>query len=464
VEPGKEFVALWGTGYDTGRACLEIEREHRILERIWTEPGRTQQTLRRLVDESMRGGFTLHVTQVRENRAYLTQRQVIVPWSDHDLDLRWETFRSNLTPGSQETWTAVVTRPPPATGSSTNPIPALTEWVATLYDASLDAFAPLQWSDRFPGFRQEYSTAHARFANQPASLNRLFGNDDPGFESVVLTRRQFPSDLVGGGGRHFGMQARMMTRTGVTSFEVDSLAAPAPAAAPMMMADASMENLSLAKAGVLAGTGGGNAAPPPPTPTPDPSTVSPRKNLQETAFFLPHLLSDSNGVVRLTFTLPEALTEWRFLGFAHDRELRAGSLRGTAVTSKDLMVRPNPPRFLREGDVLEFPVQVVNRSNQPQRGKVRLDLRNAFDDEPLNSALGLRQPEQSFDVPAGESRTYAWRLEVPDATPFLVWKAVATSGTLTDGEEAPLPVLSRWVFLTESLPLPIRGPARKEFV
>lgn len=466
LEPGQEFVALWGTGYDTGRACLEIERNHRILERIWTEPGRTQQTLRRLVDESMRGGFTLHVTQVRENRAYLTQRQVVVPWSDHQLDLRWETFRSHLTPGSQETWTAVVTRPPPVGGTSTNPIPALAEWVATLYDASLDAFGPLYWTDRFPGFRQEYSTAHTRFANQSVSLNRLLGNYDPGFESVSLTRRQFPADLVGGGGRRYGMSPRLMTRTGVTSMEADSFAftVPAPAAAPMMLADASMEQASMAKGGTPAGTGGGGTPPPPPTPAPDPSTVSPRRNLQETAFFLPHLLSDSNGVVRLTFTLPEALTEWRFLGFAHDRELRAGTLNGTAVTSKDLMVRPNPPRFLREGDVLEFPVQVVNRSDQRQRGKVRLDLRNAFDEQSLNTPLGLRQPEQSFDVPAGQSRTYFWRLEVPDATPFLVWKAVATTGSLSDGEEAPLPVLSRRVFLTESLPLPIRGPARKEFV
>ena len=103
----------------------------------------------------------------------------------------------------------------------------------------------------------------------------------------------------------------------------------------------------------------------------DLSKVSARKNLNETAFFFPQLMSDSNGVVRMTFTMPEALTKWHFLGFAHDQNLRGGFLEGHAVTAKDIMVQPNPPRFLREGDTVEFTVKVSNQSDKPQTGRVR---------------------------------------------------------------------------------------------
>ena len=119
----------------------------------------------------------------------------------------------------------------------------------------------------------------------------------------------------------------------------------------------------------------------PPAPKPDLSKVSARKNLNETAFFFPQLTSDSNGVVRMTFTMPEALTKWQFLGFAHDRSVRSGFLEDHAVTAKDLMVQPNPPRFLREGDTVEFTVKVSNQTAKPQRGKVRLTFTDALNNQ-----------------------------------------------------------------------------------
>jgi uncharacterized protein YfaS (alpha-2-macroglobulin family) len=129
------------------------------------------------------------------------------------------------------------------------------------------------------------------------------------------------------------------------------------------------------------------------------SHVSARKNLNETAFFYPQLMSDSNGVVRMTFTMPEALTKWHFLGFAHDQKLRAGFLEGHAVTAKDIMVQPNPPRFLREGDTVEFTVKVSNQSDKRQTGRVRLTFgevgRRA---ESADKLLHNAKPEQDFDI------------------------------------------------------------------
>ncbi|MBM3891144.1 MAG: alpha-2-macroglobulin family protein, partial [Verrucomicrobia bacterium] len=175
------------------------------------------------------------------------------------------------------------------------------------------------------------------------------------------------------------------------------------------------------------------------------------------------MVSDKDGVVRMTFTMPEALTTWRFLGFAHDRACRSGYLEGKTVTAKDLMVQPNPPRFLREGDVVEFTVKVTNQTDARQTGRVRLTFNDARTEQSADKLLDNFKPELDFDLPAKESRSCAWRIQVPDGAPFLTYKAVASTGKVSDGEEGYLPVLARRILVTESLPLPIRGPATKKF-
>lgn len=212
------------------------------------------------------------------------------------------------------------------------------------------------------------------------------------------------------------------------------------------------------KAKTLDGVAGDEAA-----PQPDLSKVAARQNLNETAFFFPHLVSGADGVVKMEFSMPEALTEWKFLGFAHDKELRSGSLQGTAVTAKDLMVEPNPPRFVREGDEIEFTVKVSNKSAARQTGSVRLALSDARTLASADAALGNAKTDQAFDVPAGETRTFSWRLAVPDGMGFLIYKTVGSTGRLSDGEEGWLPVLSRRILVTESLPLPVRGKQTKSF-
>ncbi|MFM8274831.1 MAG: alpha-2-macroglobulin family protein, partial [Gemmata sp.] len=196
---------------------------------------------------------------------------------------------------------------------------------------------------------------------------------------------------------------------------------------------------------------------------PDLNNVSPRKNLNETAFFFPHLTAAADGTVRLEFTVPEALTRWKLLGFVHDRELRSGFVTDTLVTAKDLMAQPNPPRFLREGDQLEFTVKVSNSSAARQKGTARLSFKETRTDKPVDAQLGLANPDQPFDLAAGESRTLSWTVSVPDDTGPLTYKAVAATDKLSDGEEGVIPVLSRRVLVTESLPLPIRGPGAKDF-
>jgi hypothetical protein len=459
VEPGETFAALWGTGYDAGRAFVEIECNGKILQRGWTNAGRTQASITQAVTEELRGGFTVRVTFVRENRAYTESRLVQVPWTNKTLSIRWESFRSKLTPGAKETWTAVVSGP--------NAQRAAAEMVATLYDASLDQYRSRDW----PGVSGVLRTELTR---QPA----VFQNVRAGFRAVANWRRPAPR----GAGWHY----RRFTPEVATIFGRDDLVVLSPfgettdsaegytAAAntlPGSELNTTVMELGPRSASIAIVTVDSfiqSIAPPPPeaigtSDQPNLARVTARRNLNETAFFFPQLLTDEKGEVRMTFTAPEALTRWKFLGFAHDRELRSGLLTGTAVTAKDLMVEPNPPRFLREGDRVEFTVKVTNQSEQPQNGTVRLTFADAASLQPVDAALANGTTDQPFELGPKQSRSYFWRVTVPDGQGFITYKAVAASSTVSDGEEGFLPVLSRRVLVTESLPLQIRGAGEREF-
>ena len=537
IEPGAEFAALWGTGYDGGRAFIEIEHRRQMIKRYWTNPGRTQQQIKQAVTEEMRGGFTLHVTRVRENRAYLESRHIEVPWSNKDLEIKWEHFTSKLEPGGKETWTAVIQtrgsksearrRPDGKDGAKGLPSPpthrggvgeegqgeagrspelAIAEMVASLYDRSLDQFMAHSWPERFSFFRQDYSIARPSFENTAKQFQWIKGQWEQRYQSVDLRHREFPPDLAANyrGYEFQKSELRGLDRQPFGLASTEAARRDMKLGAPVVVTGSRIPSAMEAEAKNGAAYFGadkrdGERGAPLPPQTPDLSQVTARKNLSETAFFFPQLVSDSNGVVRMTFTMPEALTEWKFMGFAHDRACRCGYLEGKTVTAKEVMVEPNPPRFLREGDLIEFTVKVSNQTTNRQTGKVRLTFGKALTGESANGALDLRavgmrslSPSEegripdpsaaalakagvrergnrrdsaeppsdiSFEIPAKESRSYSWRIKVPDGAPFLTYKAVAAGGSVSDGEEGFLPVLSRRILVTESIPLPIRGPA-----
>lgn len=455
VEPGEKFSGLWGTGYETGRAFVELECDGRSLQAYWTATDRTQHLVELPVIEEMRGGVTLRVTYVRENRAYLNERVVEVPWSNKQLAVKWESFRSKLLPGQKETWTAVVTGPDAQRTAA--------EMVATLYDASLDQFAPHNWLRGFGVFRQEFSGVISEFENSLVGFQYVHGQWTVDSRNENWRYRSFPRDITA---NLLGWGNNEEEVLSLSPFEVSAGSSSGYAAASTLAGNRMRTEhrdigaaVTVVNSQFLRDVTAGGSAPPPP----DLSKVTARKNLNETAFFFPHLLAGEDGVVKLQFTMPEALTEWKFLGFAHDQKLRAGFLTDKVVTAKDLMVEPNPPRFVREGDAIEFTVKVSNQSDSPQRGQVRLTFADAATLQPVDAALGNRATEQSFDVPAKQSRSFSWRIAVPDGMGFLTYKAVGATASASDGEEGFLPVLSRRILVTESLPLPIRGKATKQF-
>ena len=481
LQPGEPFTVLWGSGHAEARACVEFFKDGKLLKREWSAPGRTQQVFTIATDESMRGGITARVTQTTLNRMFEKDIRADISWSNKELKVRWEHFTDKLAPGARETWTAVVTGPD---GS-----PAPVEMVAALYDASLDELHHTYWNSRYAmtsQLRYDDGLSPGTFASIANSFDTLLNpdgrEDDFDLEQPYrdwFEEREDYGDYAGG-------INPLLIRSLGQSDDVSMIASFGMAGLPNSIAGVFGSGGTVALSGVMtAGLRSGDGAisrssidaifnrsanyiaavdaPPAAVPRP-PVPQPPRRNLQETAFFYPHLVSDERGEVRIAFTMPEALTTWRFFGFAHDRELRSGFLEGSTVTAKDLMVQPNPPRFLREGDTLAFTVRITNQSDREQSGTARFTLTDAATLKEVTAALGISAPEQPWTVPAQQSRTLSWRLTVPDGTGFLNYRATATAGDLTDGEEGWLPVLPRRVVLTESTNLPVRGAGSREFV
>ncbi|MCF7958069.1 MAG: hypothetical protein K9M57_06425, partial [Phycisphaerae bacterium] len=390
LAPGESYTAMWGTGYDQGRAYIEVIHRDKPLLAYWTEHGRTVAVVEQAVTERMRGGFTLRVTQVRENRAYVTQRKVEVPWSNKELGIQWAHHTSKLEPGQKETWTATVTGP--------NAEGAVAEMAAALYDESLDAYLPHRWMNAFNVFYQDASRMNSALQNSMDQFNYLDGSWPIQYKSYSLQYRAFPQDIIAY--QQYRLYSRRLEKGAIggmgmrNGVETDS----------MVMADFSAESaapMAMRASAKTADAPAASAAPGEPAPEPKANLekVSARKNLQETAFFFPNLTTNKDGSVNLAFTMPEALTTWKFMAFAHDKELRAGFLTDSVITQKDIMVQPNAPRFLREGDELAFSVKVINLSPTRQKGMVRLTLSDARTLKSNDAALGNTKTDLAFDIP-----------------------------------------------------------------
>ena len=457
VEVSREFSAVVGTGYTTGRALVEISQAGKTLSRSWTEPGRTQWPVSLAVGEPHRGGFTVTAWMVRNGRLHRKQRVIDVPWTNKHLAITWERFTRRLEPAAQEVWRAQITSvADPLAGPAT---PAVAEMLALLYDQSLDALVPHEW----PGhgllgmFRREWGGPQVAFTNAAELFVQIRGAWRLADAPVEITYREFREPFGPAAGRRFaimgaGAATMMMRKGGMRAMPMEP-AAPAAMMAEAAPADASRNDAEL-----------GRGAEAPPRPEVAATAPPPRTNLVETAFFLPTLTSDKQGVVTIEFTLPDTLTTWQFKGLAHDAALRSGTITDTCVSAKDLMVEPLLPRFLREGDVVQIPVKVSNTTTGRLAGTVRLSLADARTSEPRDTLIdGPR--EQSFDLTAGESKPAIFTVNVADGADVLrvlaVGTAQASARPASDGEESLLPVLPRRVPVTETVPLTIRGPGSR---
>ena len=446
LEPDSQLDLLVKTGFDS-TYVLETNTDISPEFTAFTETRRIQRT----ISEEDRGGLPFSWLYVHNNRVYTANTQVQVPWSNRDLQLEWATHRDKLLPGEAEEWQLTIK------GAKKDAVAA--ELLAGLYDASLDALKPHAWHwnklspTRWLQTTWQANSGFGTAAGRPWA-NSMNPRTPPGYEKRYDELLNYPA-LAG-----FGRQ-KLMVR-GVSA---------APAAreeVAYVTAERAADQAFDADESVVVGFGEQKEADqdsaglpePPAAPT---ETIPVRTNLQETAFFFPDLQTDAEGNVTLRFTMPEALTEWKLMAFAHTPDWKTGYLEGKIKTQKDLMVMPNLPRFLRQGDDIRFSAKVSNISAEALNGTAYIELLDATTLQPL-AAVGNGVQEQPFEVGSHQSTDVAWTFSVPDSLfhPVVV-RISAKAGNFTDGEENTLPVITNRMLVTETLPLPVRGNESKTF-
>ncbi len=448
LKPGDSLEAFWATGYEAGPAYIEICHKNNPVLSYWINSTKNKQFISFPVDEDMRGGFYVRVFQVKENRLYETSYFAYVPWTNKDLNIKLVHFNSKMEPGSKESWKIEV--------SGEDAEMQSIEMLASMYDASLDAFVAHSWNG-IDVFYRDYTVLNNVFSNKFTKLNNcIYKYKKSWFGVPQIILPSFPRDLIPEFQRYMVKSLNEYTpkppkpvpsiKRDIQTMQVLSVNQKTES---VSYSESSSDNKKEEKKEII------NEI--------DLSKIKARNNFNETAFFMPQLTVNNEGIVSINFQMPEALTTWKFMGFAHGTKLQNGLIQQKIVTQKELMIQPNAPRFIREGDKIEFSVKVTNLTEQEQSGVVALDLLDAITDKSRNDEFKNQNNKKSFIIPAKQSRGFSWLLDIPYKPGFVKYRAVGATKRNSDGEEALLPILSSRILVTESLPLPIRGNETKNF-
>ncbi|AXY75818.1 alpha-2-macroglobulin [Paraflavitalea soli] len=469
-EPGETASYQLTSNLDNVFMIHDIGRKDAKEERKFITLNQNSPSFEIPISENDRGGLGVQIAFVKHNRVYSNSLQFNVPYSNKDLTIAYTTYRDKTLPGSTEKWKVKIS------GYKGDQVAA--EMLTTMYDASLDQFQSHNWQKPFiwSNYNQQaYWTGDVCF--RQVQSQEHYDRDvtsawfDKSYDHLIT------NDMSMGGGQQIRLRGtKSMRNDAAIERNLSMEAAAAPVAAmmkkvPGMQVDAKDEMVvqgeEIKKDGWMGGIGlTGTKEKEKATAPP----VQPRKNFNETAFFFPDLRTDAEGNVEFSFTMPEALTQWKWMTLAHTKELAFGYSEKNIITQKELMVQPNAPRFMREGDRMDFSGKIVNLSSKELTGQVELQLIDPTTNQSVDGWFRNVFPNQFFTVGAGQSIPVSFSLEIPyqynkPVTYRLVasTKAGANESALSDGEENMLPVVSNRMLVTESLPLPVRGIGTKNF-
>ena len=452
---GKPVYIQVGSSENGAHIVYSIIAGNKLLEKGAWELGDSIVTLPFTYKEEYASGIVLNYSFVKQGKCYTRMMSIARPLPEKKLNIAWKTFRNRLTPGQKEEWTLKITTP--------DGKPAKAQLMSVLYDKSLDQIAPHSWKMSL-GFSQwlpscywtsnlwyytmdllgVYPTKYfdqkqldvdkfdGKFFSyyaymQAVELSKLERSSGGTVESVRIQKDEVVREEAKG----IWIRSSKMTRVG----------AAAPSANKVFDVVEEMPQ--------FAGGSGSDARQ-------FLDKVQVRENMNETAFFYPALESDNNGNVAIRFTLPESVTTWKFMGLAHDKEMRNGLLVDEAVAQKTVMVQPNMPRFLREGDKSTIVVKLFNTSDKKVSGNARMQIL----DPETNKVVW--QKTQNYSIDAEGSATISFDVQGLKEGVYIN-KVVAAGNGYSDGEQHYLPVLSNRELVVNTLPITLHQKGEQNF-
>ncbi|MCC6371874.1 MAG: hypothetical protein IT236_12770, partial [Bacteroidia bacterium] len=469
AEPGEKASFILASSYKDVEAYYDLEWEG---EKQQSEIQPSINPIEIAVEEKQRGGLAANVSFVKFGRFYSAKQYITVPFSNKELEIEFSTFRNKLLPGQNEEWKLTL--------KNKKGDKVAAELLAAMYDASLDVFRENNWTYYLNStFHSRVNYQHSLEGISHAELELYHHTDYYNAEVISydqLNLYQLGANTGygwGGGGLRGNVTYAMDFISAGSGSEADSQ--PIPGRSKFKESKMTKSNLNQSMKEVEEIV---KFTPPvikddaveesPDTGKTENSsglnTVTARKNFNETAFFFPQLSTNEKGEVVIKFTIPETLTRWKLMTLAHTKDLAFGFATKECVTQKELMVVPNTPRFLREGDALIFSGKISNLSDKDLSGLAELRFYDAITEKEISASLfDKEQVTKDFSCKKGTSTLLEWKLKVPMALQAAKYKVVAKAGTFSDGEEMVLPVLSNRLMVTESMPLPIRGKENKQF-
>ena len=382
-------------------------------------------------------GILVSMAFVKDGRLYSHNARIMKPAPEKKLQLKWTTFRDKLRPGQQEEWKLTVLYPD---GS-----PAEAEMLATMYDASLDKIYSAHKLDFGVDFHYVvpltyWNTSYMRNAYLYVDfpLKRLRAVPLEYSELIIPSTGRMEAMVVGyGGGSPRATLAGALKIRGRSAANavMNQEAVTDMVLQEEMVETSAQEKVEMGSSEELAETG----------------DIQIRENFAETAFFYPQLRTNEKGEVSISFVLPESLTRWKFMGLAHTRNVDYGKIEATATASKEFMLQPNMPRFVRVGDKANIAASLMNLSDKGVKGTVRMELFNPETEKVFYSQ------KQKFDVKGGETGHVNFTFEVGDKYAVMACRMVADGDTFSDGEQRYIPVLTDKQWVTETVPLNVNG-------
>ncbi len=443
---------------------VTVEKDQKIVDTRIIRLNKNTESFILPITEPDLGGFAINYSFSAFNAFTSGSLMIPVPYPKTDLEIETVTFRDKLKPNTAETWTFKIN------GPKGDKVAA--ELLASMYDASLDAFRGHSWNASFD-YRPTY------YSNIYSNAYRSFGTEGfrvyNDFSSGYSYQPQY-YDTFDWFGFHFGYGSGIR---GYTSGLVRKSNAP-PAAMEVMEESAALDEVAIVENDLerkVAGIGIKDKASEEnqnKQKEQDFGAIAIRKNLKETAFFFPQLYTDKEGNVSFSFTTPEALTTWKLQLLAHTQNLQSAYTSMESVTQKELMVIPNAPRFLREGDEITMSTKIANLTDKKLSGHAKLQLVDALTGQDITKKLVLNSSssgemsaqvaKKGFSVDSLGNTQISWQLKIPEGIQAIQYIILAKAGDFSDGEQNVLPVLTNRMLVTETLPMWVGGNQTKTFV
>ena len=463
--PNENVEVRIGSASEDVTVMIQLEKQHKVIETKLVHLNNEIKTLTFPITQEDIGGFAIKYYFANYNYFKSGQLSINVVEKEETIEIVTNVFRDKLKPGQEETWSFTV--------KNDQKDKFTAEVLASMYDMSLDQFKPHEWSfNPISKNRGYYSYAMMNgglsFGNTSFRVINQQRNNYYSYPKIGKTFYNWYGFNIG----HDMRRDRMML--------FESASTPRPVGISRKSMEKSPPKMSVDEAlsGKVSGVNvendammvaesakeGFDDAKVEKEKENNSEVIKARENLQETAFFFPQLQTNANGDVSFTFTTPEALTKWKLQLLAYSKELQTVTKKLTAVTQKELMVVPNAPRFLREGDKITLSAKISNLSDKALTGTSQLILIDAISGEDISNLLAERRSQQqSFSVAKNGNTDVSWELAIPPAVQSVQYKIIAKAGGFTDGEQNVLPVLTNRTLVTETLPMWVKSGETRTF-